>query len=157
MRHLNLQLHILRNFQRSLNGYRLNILLAYTETFELGTNESLPRYHGSHQKVTLCLSYEILSRNNIFQLAQTLWPSVYPQFSQKTGLEVQKIYLAHRLKLWGNYVQLKFWDNWNIFFHCTTTCTQNIMVRWDNWISNMINWDIWVVTSYPEKFSKKFK
>ena len=80
---------------------------------------------------------------NIFQLAQSLWPWFYPQISQKTGLEVQKIYLAHWLKLWGNYVQVKFWDSWNIFSHCTTTCTQNIMDSWDNWISK---------TSYTETF-----
>ena len=93
---------------------------SYTETFEFETNELLPRYHVSHQKITWC------SSNDLFQLAQTLWPSLYPQFSQKTGLEVQNIYLAHWLKLWGNYVQLKFWDNWNIYFHCTTACTQTL-------------------------------
>ena len=35
---------------------------------------------------------------------------------KNTVLEVQKIFQAYRLNLWGNYVQLKYWDNWNICF-----------------------------------------
>ena len=94
---------------------------------------------------------------DIFQLAQSLWPWFYPQISQKTGSEVQKMYLAHWLKLWGNYVQVKFWDSWNIFSHCTTTCTQNIMDSWDNWISNMINWDNWICHIISQKLFKEVK
>ena len=50
----------------------VNIILAYTETFELETNELLPRYPVSYQKDTWCSCNEILSINDIFQLAQTL-------------------------------------------------------------------------------------